>query len=89
MTIVLARRLRRFHSLLEMALKDGRVQPRRCDRTAAGIRKKPTIRGRLAVLDGLQTPPALRWPPKGSAAPPTADPDRLPDTNMRRRWPAT
>ncbi|CAN1512266.1 hypothetical protein MCEMIH16_00834 [Caulobacteraceae bacterium] len=60
MTIVLARRLRRFHSLLEMVLKDGRAQPRPCDRTAAGIRKKPTIRGRLAVLDGLQTPPALR-----------------------------
>ncbi len=60
MTIVLARRLRRFHSLLEMVLKDGRAQPRPCDRTSAGIEKKPAIRGRIAVLDGLQTPPALR-----------------------------
>jgi hypothetical protein len=60
MTIVLARRLRRFHSLLEMALKDGRAQPRPCDHTAAGIEKKLAMRGRLAVPDGLQTPPALR-----------------------------
>ncbi len=56
MSIVLARRLRGFHSLLEMALKDERARPRPDDRAVAGIKKKLAIKDRLAVYDGLQTP---------------------------------
>lgn len=61
MSIVLARRLRGFQALLEMALKDERARPRPDDRTVAGIKKKKlAIKDRLAVLDGLQTLPASR-----------------------------
>ena len=61
MSIVLARRLRGFHSLLETALKDERARPRPDDRTIAGIKKKKlAIKDRLAVFDGLQTPHASR-----------------------------
>jgi hypothetical protein len=61
MSIVLANRLRGFHSLLEMALKDERSRPRPDDRTVAGIKKKKlAIKDRLAGFDGLQPPPASR-----------------------------
>lgn len=61
MSSVLAHRLRGFHSLLEMALKDERARPRPDDRTVAGIKKKKlAIKDRLAVFDGLQAPPASR-----------------------------
>ena len=57
MSIVLARRLRGFPSLLEMALKDERARPRPDDRAVAGIKKKKlAIKDRLAVFDSLQTP---------------------------------
>lgn len=53
MSIVLARRLRGFHALLEMALKDERSRPRPDDRTLAGIKKKKlAIKDRLVVFDG-------------------------------------
>jgi len=52
MSIVLARRLRGFHALLEMALKDERARQRPDDLTVAGIkRKKLAIKDRLAVFD--------------------------------------
>ena len=56
MSIVLARRWRGFHALLEMALRDERARPRPDDRTVAGIKKKKlVIKDRLARLDGGQT----------------------------------
>ncbi len=56
MSIVLARRLRGFHALLEMALRDERARPRPDDRTVAGIKKKKlVIKDRLARFDGRQT----------------------------------
>ncbi|WP_439476981.1 DUF465 domain-containing protein [Brevundimonas sp.] len=52
MTIVLARRLRGHHALLEMALKDERSRARPDDRTLAGIKKKKlAIKDRLSVFD--------------------------------------
>ena len=55
MSIVLARRLRGFHALLEMALKDERARPRPDDRTVAGIKKKKlAIKDRLAIFDDRQ-----------------------------------
>lgn len=58
MSIVLAHRLRGFHSLLEMALRDERARPRPDDRTVASIKKKLVIKDRLAVFDGRQMPSA-------------------------------
>lgn len=59
MSIVLAHRLRGFHSLLEMALRDERGRPRPDDSTVASIKKKKlVIKDRLAVFDGRQMPPA-------------------------------
>lgn len=61
MSNVLAHRLRGFHALLEMALKDERTRPRPDARTVAGIKKKKlAIKDRLAVFDGHQAPPASR-----------------------------
>ena len=61
MTIVLAHRLRGFHALLEMALRDERVRPLPDDRSIAGIKKKKlAIKDRLAVFDGRQMPAASR-----------------------------
>lgn len=61
MSIVLARRLKGMHFLLQMALKDERARPRPDDRTVAGIKKKKlAIKDRLAAFDGLQTPPMRR-----------------------------
>ena len=61
MSIVLARRLRGSHTLLEMALKDERARPRPDDRTVAGIKKKKlVIKDRLAGFDGRQTSSASR-----------------------------
>ena len=55
MSIVLAHRLRGFHALLEMALRDERARPRPGDRTLAGIKnKKLAIKDRLAVFDSRQ-----------------------------------
>ena len=57
MTIVLAHRLRGFHALLEMALRDERARPLPDDRSIAGIKKKKlAIKDRLAVFDGRQVP---------------------------------
>jgi hypothetical protein len=59
MSIVLARRLRGFHALLEIALTDERARPRPDDRTIAGIKKKKlVIKDRLAVFGGSQMPSA-------------------------------
>ena len=61
MTIVLAHRLRGFHALLEMALRDERARPLPDDRSIAGIKKKKlAIKDRLAVFDGRQMPAASR-----------------------------
>ena len=61
MSIVLARRLRGSHTLLEMALKDEQARPRPDDRTVAGIKKKKlVIKDRLAGFDGRQTSSASR-----------------------------
>ena len=61
MSIVLARRLKGMHFLLQMALKDERARPRPDDRTVAGIKKKKlAIKDRLAAFDGLQMPPMRR-----------------------------
>ena len=61
MSIVLANRLRGFHSLLEMALKDERSRPRPDDRTVAGIKKKKlAIKDRLAAFDGPHVTSASR-----------------------------
>ena len=55
MTIVLAHRLRGFHALLEMALRDERARPLPDDRSIAGIKKKKlAIKDRLAVFDSRQ-----------------------------------
>ncbi|QTN18467.1 YdcH family protein [Brevundimonas sp. AJA228-03] len=55
MSIVLARRLRGLHALLEMALNDERARPRPDDRTIAGIKKKKlAIKDRLAVFGDRQ-----------------------------------
>lgn len=51
MSIVLARRLKGFHALLEMALRDEQTRKRPDDRTVAGIKKrKLAIKDRLAFL---------------------------------------
>lgn len=56
MSIVLTRRLRGFHALLEMALRDERARPRPDDRAVAGIKKKKlAVKDRLARLDGPET----------------------------------
>lgn len=56
MSMVLARRLRGFHALLEMALRDERARPSPDDRTVAGLKKKKlVIKDRLARFDGRQT----------------------------------
>lgn len=52
MTIVLAHRLRGFHALLEMALRDERARPYPNERAVAGLkRKKLAIKDRLAAFD--------------------------------------
>jgi hypothetical protein len=57
MSIVLANRLKGYHSLLEMALNDERARLRPDDRTVAGIKKKKlVIKDRLAAIEGFQTP---------------------------------
>lgn len=57
MTIVLAHRLRGFHALLEMALRDERARARPDERTVATIKKKKlAIKDRLAVFDRRQMP---------------------------------
>ncbi len=59
MSIVLAHRLRGFHHLLEMALKDERAQPRPNHRTITSIKKKKlATKDRLAVCDGAEAPSA-------------------------------
>lgn len=56
MSIVLAHRLRGFHALLEMALRDERARPRPDDRTVAGIKKKKlAIKDRLTGIAGRQS----------------------------------
>lgn len=53
MSIVLERRLRGRHALLEMALRDERSRLRPDDRTIAGIKKKKlVIKDQLAVFEG-------------------------------------
>lgn len=55
MSIVLARRWRGFHALLEMALRDERSRPCPDERTVAGIKKKKLlIKDRLARIDARQ-----------------------------------
>ncbi|MFN3669826.1 MAG: DUF465 domain-containing protein [Brevundimonas sp.] len=55
MSIVLARRLRGFHALLEMALRDERARPRPDDRAVASIKKKKlAIRDRLMAFGDRQ-----------------------------------
>lgn len=52
MSIVLVHRLRGYHSLLEMALKQERSRPGPDDQTLTEIRKKKLkIKDRLAGLD--------------------------------------
>jgi hypothetical protein len=61
MTIVLAHRMRGFHALLEMALRDERARPRPDDRTIAGIKKKKlAIKDQLEGLAGGRTSSAAR-----------------------------
>lgn len=61
MSIVLARRLRGFHALLEMALSDERARPLPDDRAVARLKKKKlVIRDRLVAVDGRHTPSASR-----------------------------
>lgn len=61
MSIVLARRLRGFHAVLEMALRDERARPRPDERTLAGIKKKKlAVKDRLAVVDGPPMQAATR-----------------------------
>lgn len=55
MSIVLARRLRGHHVLLEMALRDERPRPHPDARTLARIKKKLVITDRLAVFDDRHT----------------------------------
>jgi len=53
MSVVLARRLRGYHALLEMALKDERSRARPDDRALAGIKKKKlAIKDRLSAFEG-------------------------------------
>lgn len=53
MSVVLVRRLKGLHALLEMALKDERSRPRPGERTLAGIKKKKlAIKDRLAAVEG-------------------------------------
>ena len=79
MSIVLARRLRRFHSLLEMALRVERARPRPDDHVVAGIQKK-----RLASRTGSPSSTVARCRPprtsdqEGRRLPPVAGPDRFP-----------
>lgn len=57
MSIVLARRLRGFHALLEMALRDERARPLPDDRAVASIKKKKlVIRDQLVAFDDRQSP---------------------------------
>ena len=57
MSIVLAHRLRGFHALLEMALRDERARLSPNDRTLAGIKKKKlAIKDQLAAFDGRAMP---------------------------------
>ena len=52
MSIVLERRLRGVHALLEMALRDERSRPRPSDLVVAGIKKKKlSIKDQLLALD--------------------------------------
>lgn len=61
MSVVLARRLRAFHVLLEMALRDERARSRPDDHTVAGIKKRKLVtKDRLADLDGPRTPSAAQ-----------------------------
>ena len=57
-TIVLARRLRGHHALLEIALKEERSRARPDARTLAGIKKrKLAIKDRLSAVDGAAARP--------------------------------
>lgn len=59
MSIVLAHRLRGFHVLLELALREERARPSPDDRTLAGIKKKKlAIKDRLAAFEGRAVPSA-------------------------------
>lgn len=61
MSVVLVRRLKGFHDLLEMALNDERSRPRPDERTLAGIKKKKlAIKDRLAAFDGDYARSAFR-----------------------------
>lgn len=51
MSIVMERRLRGFHALLEMALRDERSRPRPSDLVVADIKKKLSIKDQLMSLD--------------------------------------
>lgn len=56
MSMVLARRLRGFHTLLEMALRDERARPNPDDRILSGLKKKKlAIKDQLARYDGRRT----------------------------------
>ena len=61
MSIVLARRLRGFHALLEMALRDERARLQPDDRAVTSIKKKKlAIRDRLVAFDDRQNPSTSR-----------------------------
>lgn len=56
MSVVLARRLRGFHTLLEMALRDERARQAPDDRILAGLKKKKlAIKDQLTRFDGRRT----------------------------------
>ena len=56
MSMVLARRLRGFYPLLEMALRDERARPHPDDRILAGLKKKKlAIQDQLARFGGDRT----------------------------------
>lgn len=56
MSIVLARRLRAFHALLEMALRDERARSHPDDHTVSRIKKrKLAIKDRLSRFDSPRT----------------------------------
>ena len=62
MSIVLARRLRGFHALLAMALRDERARLQQDDRAVASIKKKKlAIRDRLVAFDDGQGRASSRW----------------------------
>jgi len=89
MSIVLVRRWRGLHALLEMALRDERARPRPDDRTVASIKKKKlALKDRLAVPDGPQVPCPFNSRPIGSApAPPpplVPSPKRYVSSDIRR-----